>query len=383
MKKILRVLIIVVVIGGALYGVTVLMKKNSKPATEYDTTSLTQETIVNKVIATGKVVPEDEVLVKPQISGIINRIYVEEGDQVKTGDLIAKIMVVPNEQSLVSARGRVKNAEISLSNAKTEFERNKKLADRGVVSNQDFLNVKLRYEQALQELENARNDYQIIRIGSTGGSGGANTLIRATVSGTILEIPVEEGDQVIQANNFNEGTTISTIADMGRMIFEGKVDEAEVSKLSEDMPLTISLGALQNQQFDAKLKFVAPKGVEEQGAVQFTIKGDLVLNDTLYVRAGYSANASIVVDQKDSVLAVREALLQFDRKTQEPYVEILLEDGSFERRDVKLGISDGIFAEVLSGITSEDKIKIWNKTEPLPGTEDEEGEDDDSEDSED
>jgi HlyD family secretion protein len=380
MKKFLQIFIIVVVIGGALYGITALMKKNSKPAAEYDTTTLSEETIVNKVIATGKVVPEDEVLIKPQISGIINKIYVEEGDKVRTGDLIAKIMVVPNEQSLVSARGRVKNAEISLTNAKTEFERNKKLADRGVVANQDFLNIKLRYEQALQELENARNDYQIIRIGSTGGSGGANTLIRATVSGTILEIPVEEGDQVIQANNFNEGTTISTIADMGRMIFEGKVDEAEVSKLSEDMPLTISLGALQNQQFDAKLKFVAPKGVEEQGAVQFTIKGDLVLNDTLYVRAGYSANASIVVDQKDSVLAVREALLQFDRQTQEPYVEVLVSENTFERRNVELGISDGIFAEVLSGITSEDKIKIWNKTEPLPGTE-EEG--DDSEDSED
>lgn len=382
MKKFLQIFIIVVVIGGGLYGVTVLMKKNSKPATEYDTTTLTQETIVNKVIATGKVVPEDEVLIKPQISGIINKIYVEEGDKVRTGDLIAKIMVVPNEQSLVSARGRVKNAEISLTNAKTEFERNKKLADRGVVSNQDFLNIKLRYEQAMQELENARNDYQIIRIGSTGGSGGANTLIRATVSGTILEIPVEEGDQVIQANNFNEGTTISTIADMGRMIFEGKVDEAEVSKLSEDMPLTISLGALQNQQFDAKLKFVAPKGVEEQGAVQFTIKGDLVLNDTLYVRAGYSANASIVVEQKDSVLAVREALLQFDRKTQEPYVEVLVGENTFERRNIELGISDGIFAEVLSGVTAEDKIKIWNKTEPIPGTETESDEDD-SEDSED
>jgi len=382
MKKFLQIFIIVVVIGGGLIGVTVLMKKNSKPATEYDTTTLTQETIVNKVIATGKVVPEDEVLIKPQISGIINKIYVEEGDKVRTGDLIAKIMVVPNEQSLVSARGRVKNAEISLTNAKTEFERNKKLADRGVVSNQDFLNIKLRYEQAMQELENARNDYQIIRIGSTGGSGGANTLIRATVSGTILEIPVEEGDQVIQANNFNEGTTISTIADMGRMIFEGKVDEAEVSKLSEDMPLTISLGALQNQQFDAKLKFVAPKGVEEQGAVQFTIKGDLVLNDTLYVRAGYSANASIVVEQKDSVLAVREALLQFDRKTQEPYVEVLVGENTFERRNIELGISDGIFAEVLSGVTAEDKIKIWNKTEPIPGTETESDEDE-SEDSED
>lgn len=382
MKKFLQIFIIVVVIGGALYGVTALMKKNSKPATEYETTTLARETIVNKVIATGKVVPEDEVLIKPQISGIINKIYVEEGDKVRTGDLIAKIMVVPNEQSLVSARGRVKNAEISLTNAKTEFERNKKLADRGVVANQDFLNIKLRYEQALQELENARNDYQIIRIGSTGGSGGANTLIRATVSGTILEIPVEEGDQVIQANNFNEGTTISTIADMGRMIFEGKVDEAEVSKLSEDMPLTISLGALQNQQFDAKLKFVAPKGIEEQGAVQFTIKGDIVLNDTLYVRAGYSANASIVVDQKDSVLAVREALLQFDRQTQEPFVEVLVSENTFERRNVELGISDGIYAEVLSGITAEDKIKIWNKTEPLPGTE-AENEGDDSEDSED
>ena len=186
---------------------------------------------------------------------------------------------------------------------------------KGLISSQDFNNQKLTYDQAVQELTNSRADYQIIRKGSAGGSSSANTNIRATVSGTILEIPVEEGDQVIQSNNFNDGTTIATIADMTKMIFEGEVDEAEVGKLNVGMPLEISLGALEKNKFDAKLKFIAPKGVEEEGAVQFKIEGDLVVNDSTYVRAGYSANASIVLEEKKDVLAIKEALLQFDKDT--------------------------------------------------------------------
>ena len=210
---------------------------------------------------------------------------------------------------------------------------------------------------------NAESDLKIIREGSIGGSSAANTDIRATVPGTVLEIPVEEGDQVIESNSFNAGTTIAAIADLGKMIFEGKVDEAEVASLRVGTPLKVSLGAIEDQELDASLKFIAPKGTEEQGAVQFKIEADMVLSDSIFVRAGYSANAAIVLERKEGVLALREALIQFDRKTQDPYVEVMTGDQKFERREVELGISDGVNVEILKGVSKEDQVKVWNRTE--------------------
>ncbi|MCB0375175.1 MAG: efflux RND transporter periplasmic adaptor subunit, partial [Sinomicrobium sp.] len=364
MKKFLKYAGIAILVFGVLFAAIYFAKSNSKSPIVYETDTAFITNIEKKTVATGKVIPDDEVMVKPQISGIIDAILVEEGAKIKAGDLIAKIKVVPNEQALVSARGRVSNAQIALNNAKIEYDRNKTLFEKGVVSNQEFLNIELNYNRAKQELENAENDYRIIRLGSAGGSSTANTNIRATVPGTILEIPVKEGDQVIQANNFNDGTTVATIADMTKMIFEGKVDEAEVGKLQVGMPLKISLGAIQDKEFDAELKFVAPKGVEEQGAVQFKIEGDVTLDEDFFIRAGYSANASLVLEKKDSILAIKEALLQFDKETEKPYVEVQTGDQKFERRDIETGISDGINVEIVSGLTKDDKIKVWNKTEP-------------------
>ncbi|NAY92815.1 efflux RND transporter periplasmic adaptor subunit [Muricauda sp. JGD-17] len=363
MNKYVKYGLITVVVIGILAAIVYFLKQNSTPEQLYKTETVERKDITNKVIVTGKVIPEDEINIKPQISGIIDKIYLEEGVDVKAGDLIAVIKVVPNEQSLNQAAGRVRNAELALNNAKIEYQRNKALFDRGVISNQEFNNQQLTYDQALQELKNARADYQIIKRGSVGGSSSANTNIRATVSGTILEIPVEEGDQVIQSNNFNDGTTIATIADMTKMIFEGEVDEAEVGKLHEGMPLEISLGALEKNKFQAKLNFIAPKGVEEEGAVQFKIEGDLEMNDSIYVRAGYSANASIVLEEKKDVLAIKEALLQFDKETEEPYVEVEVGENEFEKRELELGVSDGIDVEVLSGLDENAKIKVWNKLE--------------------
>lgn len=363
MNKYVKYGLITVVIIGILAATVYFLKQNSEPTQIYETESLERKDIVNKVIVTGKVIPEDEINIKPQISGIIDKIYLDEGVEVKAGDLIAVIKVVPNEQSLNQAAGRVRNAELALNNAKIEYDRNKALFDKGVISSQDFNNQQLTYDQAIQELKNSRADYQIIRKGSAGGSSSANTNIRATVSGTILEIPVEEGDQVIQSNNFNDGTTIATIADMNKMIFEGEVDEAEVGKLNIGMPLEISLGALEKNKFDAELKFIAPKGVEEEGAVQFKIEGDLVVNDSTYVRAGYSANASIVLEEKKDVLALKEALLQFDKETEKPYVEVETGENEFERKELELGVSDGIDVEIVSGLDEGDKVKVWNKLE--------------------
>ncbi|MFP2995800.1 efflux RND transporter periplasmic adaptor subunit [Spongiivirga sp. MCCC 1A20706] len=361
--KILKYILIAVFVLGALFAAAFFIKSNSKSPITFKTESPFKTSIEQKTVATGKVVPEEEVEVKPQVTGIIEKIFVKEGKEVRSGDLIAKIKVVPNEQALNGARGRVRNAEINLRNAKIDFDRNKEIFDKGVISQQDFQNIQLRYDQAKQELTNARNDLQIIRQGSTGGAQ-AITNIRASVKGTILEIPVEEGDQVIQSNNFNAGTTVATIADMKKMIFEGKVDEAEVGKLEVGMPLKVSLGAIEDQEFEAKLKFIAPKGNEEQGAVQFRIEGDVYLDENFYVRAGYSANASLVLEKKEDVLAIKEALLQFDKETDKPYVEIQTGDQQFERRDIKTGLSDGVNIEILEGLSQDDKVKVWNQTEP-------------------
>ena len=374
--KILRYIGIAAVILGALFATAYFIKTNNKSAIEYETQSAIITNIEKKTVVTGKVIPEDEVEIKPQIQGIIEGLFVEEGDLVETGDLLAKIKVVPNEQNLNSARGRLQNSKIVLKNAKIEFDRNQDLFEKGIISKQQFQNVELQYNQALQSVKNAESDLEIIRSGSAGGDASANTNIRATVPGTILEIPVEEGFQVIASNSFNAGKTIATIADMKKMIFEGKVDEAEVGKLRVGMPLEVNLGAIEDQSLNAELKFIAPKGNEEQGAVQFIIEADLFLNDSIFIRAGYSANASLVLEKKDSIMAISESLLQFDRETEKPFVEILIGEQQFEKRDVEIGLSDGVNVELISGISMEDKIKVWNKTEPIKKGDEESEEED-------
>ena len=363
--KILKYIGIVLLISGVLFAMAYFIKTNDKSVIEYETQTAMITNIEKKTVVTGKVIPEEEVEIKPQIQGIIEGLFVKEGDLVETGDLLAKIKVVPNEQNLNSARGRLQNSKIVLNNSKIEFNRNKNLFDKGIISKQQFQNIELQYNQAKQNVNNAASDLEIIRSGSAGGVASANTNIRATVPGTILEIPVEEGFQVIASNSFNAGTTIATIADMNKMIFEGKVDEAEVGKLRVGMYLDVNLGAIEDQSLEAKLNFIAPKGNEEQGAVQFIIEADLFLNDSIFIRAGYSANASLVLEKKDNVMAISESLLQFDRETEEPYVEIAIGEQKFERRDVEIGLSDGVNVELISGISMEDKIKVWNKTEPI------------------
>ncbi len=362
MNKTLKIVIAIVGIALLVMVMSFFANKNSKTAIEYKTASPFKTSIVTKTVATGKVNPEEEVELKPQIGGIVDEILVEEGDLVKKGDLIARIRVVPNAQSLAASEGRVNTAKLSYENAKVLFQRNKSLFDKGVISKQDFENSELSFNQAKQSLVQAQNDYQIIKKGSRAGSGStANTNIIAQIAGTVLEIPVREGDQVIESNTFNAGTTIATVADMNKMIFEGKVDEAEVGKLNEGREITIKLGAIEDKDFPAKLTFVAPKGKEESGAVQFTIKADVAIDKGTYVRAGYSANAEIELEKKDSVFAIKESLLQFNRITEKPFVELATGDQKFKKVDVKLGISDGINVEILKGLKDGDEIKVWNK----------------------
>lgn len=363
MNKIVRYLLIAFILFGVLFAAAYFIKSNSTASITYETQTALITSIEKKTVATGKVIPEDEVEVKPQVQGILESLFVEEGDFVSEGQLLAKIKVVADEGQLNGAKGRLANAKIVLKNAEIEYKRNKVLFDKEIISQQEFQSAELNYNRAKQDVKNAQSDYEIIKLGSAGGSASANTNVRATVSGTVLELPVKEGGQVIASNAFNAGTTIAIIADLKKMIFEGKVDEAEVGKMQIGMPLSVSLGAIQDKTFDAKLKFIAPKGNEEQGAVQFKIEGDVTLDDNFFVRAGYSANASLVLERKDSILALPEALLQFDKSTEQAYVEIEVGEQKFERKDIEIGISDGINVEIISGVTLEDKIKVWNKTE--------------------
>lgn len=371
MKKSVKIIIGIVVLILLLVVLKYFKDSNSAEVVDYKTEEPYFTSITTKAVATGKLNPEEEIELKPQISGIVDEIMVEEGDLVEKGDLIAKIRVVPNEQSLVSARSRIKTAQLSKDNAETLYNRNKALFEKGVISQQDFENSELSYNQAKESLLQAQNDYQIIRQGSLSGGSAANTNIIAQIPGTILEIPVREGDQVIQSNNFNAGTTIATIADMSKMIFEGKVDESEVGKIKEGEDIKVILGALDEKEFPAKLTFVAPKGIEESGAVQFTVKADVEVEVNTNIRAGYSANAEIELEAKDSVFCIKESLLQFNRITENPFVEVLQESGRFKKVNVELGLSDGINVEIVDGIEEGDKIKVWNEAK-----EEEEEEDD-------
>lgn len=361
MNKAVKIILGLVAVIALIFVLKYFKDSNSKDIEEFKVEEPFYTSINTKAVATGKLNPEEEIEVKPQISGIVDKIMVEEGDVVKKGDLIAKIRVVPNEQSLVSAKSRIASSKLSYDNSKIQYERDKKLFDKGVISVQNFENSELAFNQSKESYIQAQNDYQIIKRGSISGGSSANTNIIAQISGTILEIPVREGDQVIQSNNFNAGTTIATIADMSLMIFEGKVDEAEVGKLEEGKDIKVILGAINDKEFPAVLTFVAPKGKEENGAVQFTIKANVVIDSTVNIRAGYSANAEIDIENKDSVLSIKEALLQFNRITDKPFVEIQKEDKKFKKKNVKLGLSDGINVEIIDGVAMGDKIKVWNK----------------------
>lgn len=377
-KTIVILVLIVLVFGVALF---YLWKKNQEDPITYISENPTEQTIVVKTVATGSIVPKEEILIKPNISGVIEEVFIEAGEYVKQGDLIAQIKVIPNASSLTSAknsiasnRNALQTAEINYKTQKAIYDRQKGLFEKGVIAANEFDQVNNSYLQAKQRVEQARIDvtqanqnYDIIKTGTTSGLGNiAQTQVRATVSGMVLDVPVKAGNQVIEANNFNEGTSIASLADVKQMIFEGKVDESEVGKIKEGLPLEITVGAIENEKFDAILDYIAPKGVAENGAIQFEIKGSLKKMDSIFIRAGLSANASIILDKAENVLAIKEALVQYDKDTQKPYVEVEIGDQEFERKDVELGISDGIFVEIKSGISKSDKIKVWNQVQGVP-----------------
>lgn len=384
MKKTKTIIILSTIVLLFVVSMYWLYSKNMEDPIVYETENPVMGSIVKKTVATGSIVPKEEVLIKPNISGIIDEIFVEAGNIVKAGDLIAKVKVVPNVSSLNSAqsnitsvRTQVETARLAFENQKNIYNRQKELFEKGVISANEFDNAQLSFNQSQQRLKQeevglraANQNYDIVKTGTTSGMGAsANTEIRATVSGMVLDVPVKTGNQVIESNNFNDGTTIATIADVDKMIFEGKVDESEVGKIKEGLPLEITVGALPDESFDAELDYIAPKGVDENGAIQFEIKGTMKNLDTTktFIRAGLSANASIILAKADDVLTLKEALVQYDPKTQKPFVEVMVGDQKFERREVELGVSDGIDVEVKNGVSKDDKIKVWNQLKPAAG----------------
>lgn len=362
MKKGVTVTILIfiaVVFFGALY---YLYAKNQESPIVFKTEKAEIKTIVKNTIATGNIQPDEEVLIKPNISGIIEEVYIKAGEKIKAGDMIAKIRVVANVSNVSSSQNQVQTAKIALDNQEKIYKRQKTLFEKDVISANDYDAAQLAYNQAKQNYLAAKQGLDIVKTGTTSSLGNyANTLIRSTVNGMVLDVPVKVGNQVIESNNFNEGTTIASVADVGRMIFIGKIDESEVGKIKEKMPIEITIGAIENKKFDAVLNYIAPKGVTENGAIQFEIKAQMINRDDTFIRAGLSANASIILEKAEKVLAIKESLVQFDKKTQKPYVEVESAPQKFQRRDLVLGVSDGIYVQVKSGISDTDKIKIWNQ----------------------
>ena len=359
LKKALLILLAVVLLAAFAGTFWFLWAKSQEEPVVWATEAPFTTDIVKKTVATGAVVPRKEIDIKPQVSGIVREIYVEPGQVVKEGDLIAKVSIVPDMISLSNAENRVNQAEINLENAETEYQRNRQLFEEGVTSEAAYKIYDLDLKRAREELAAAEDSLAVIREGARKKAKyTTNTLVQATAAGMVLDVPVEEGDSVIEANTFNDGTTIATVADMDDMIFEGKVDESEVGKLREGMELLLTVGAVDTESFRAELEYIAPKGVEEEGAIQFEIRAAVDLKENIFVRANYSANADIVLDRRDEILAIQESWLQFDDEG--AYVELETGDQQFERRAVETGLSDGINIEILSGLEAEDRIKDPN-----------------------
>ena len=356
MKKIIRIVLGAGLLFLFIWTLYFLYQKSEPKPVHYKTESPFYTDIIKKTVATGAVVPRKEIAIKAKVSGIVDKLYVKAGDHVKNGDVIARVKIIPDVVNLNNAESRVNRARISYENAKQEFERNQQLYQQKVIPQSEYQKAELTFKTTQEELDAAENNLALIKEGSNKKMGSlTNTLVRSTISGMVLDVPVKEGNSVIESNTFNEGTTIASVADMGEMIFEGKVDESEVGKIHPGMDLILKIGALESQEFAAKLEYIAPKGVEENGAIQFEIKAAVTLNDTTFIRAGYSANADIVLDRRDSVLAIKESLVTItDDST---YTEIETGPQQYAKRLLKTGLSDGINIEILDGLTSDDKLK--------------------------
>lgn len=357
LKRIVPLLLTLGILGAFVWTLWFLYKRAEARPVEYKTAAPQVMDIVKKTVAPGAIVPRQEVAIKPRVSGVISKLNVEPGDFVKEKALIATIQIIPDVVSLNAAESNLKTAQISHDNAQLELERFKRLHEQRLISDTDFNQQKLNAELKRQELEAAENNLQLVKVGASKKSGKVSNVVYSTVNGMVLEVPVKEGGSVIEANNFNEGTTIASIADMNDMLFQGRVDESEVGKIKEGMPVSISIGALGNEQrFEGKLEYISPKGILKDGTIEFEVKAAVSLKEGVFLRANYSANADIILERRDHVLALSENLLRFEKG--KPYVEVEVAPQRFERREVELGLSDGINVEIKAGIDAKSRVKV-------------------------
>ncbi|HXB39434.1 MAG TPA: efflux RND transporter periplasmic adaptor subunit [Bacteroidia bacterium] len=363
-KRIIKILLLLILGVTFVWTIYFLYQKSQKPPEEFRTKSPVDTTVIKKAVATGSIIPRKEVNMKSRVSGVIEKFYVVAGQEIKEGDVIARIKIIPNMAALQSAETRVNQAKISFDNAKIEYDRNKNLLEQGVIAKADYMPSELKYKSAELEMNAAEDNLQIIKEGvSKSMETASNTIVKSTISGMVLDVPIKEGSSVIESNTFNEGTTIAIVANMGEMIFEGKVDESEVGKIKEGMPLVLTVGAIDGETFTANLEYIAPKGVAENGAIQFLIRASLgKQKNSTFLRAAYSASADIILAKKDKTMAIPESVLQFEKD--KPFVEVEKNPGVFEKRFIKTGLSDGIYIEVLEGLKKTDKIKLPQMTEP-------------------
>jgi len=350
---IVAVLILVVSFFGVGY---ILIKKSMKPTVIYKSEAPFYTDIIRKTVATGSITPRKEIALKSQVSGVVEKLYVEAGDIVSQNDLVAKIKIIPDVVMLNNAEMRLKTAIINFKNAQTELTRPQKLYDDDVISEQTYNQYVLEFELRKQEVEAAEINVELVKEGASKSSKNVSNVVRSTAEGMVIDVPVKEGSFVIESNTFNEGTTIASIANMKDIIFEGSVDESEVGKIKEGMVLDLKIGAIQDEKINAILEYISPKGIEKDGAIQFEIKAAVKMKNNLFLRSGYSANADIVLEERDSVLAVNESNVLFE--DDRAYVEIEIGEQQFEKTEITFGLSDGINVEILSGLSENQKIKV-------------------------
>jgi len=342
-------------------------KSQARPVT-YKTEKAHMADIVKKAVAPGAIVPRREVTIKPRVSGVLEKVHVEPGQYVKEKALIAQIRIIPDVVSLNNAESSLKAARIGFENAKLELARFERLKAQGLVGETEYNQQKLNAELKTQEVDAAENNLQLVKVGASKRSGAVSNIVYSTVEGMVLEVPVKEGGSVIEANNFNEGTTIASIADMNDLVFSGKVDESEVGKIREGMPVSIAVGALGERRFQGELEYIAPKGIPREGTIEFEVRAKIRIEAGVFIRAGYSANADIILERKDKVLTISESLVKFEDG--KAFVETEVAPQKFERQNVKLGLSDGINVEVVSGISAGAVLKVQEGGEqgsPLAG----------------
>ncbi len=365
-RKILFWVLGIALAGAFVWTIWFLYQKSQKPPEEAKVKTPFTTNIVKKSVATGSIKPRLEVNIKPAVTGIIDQLYVEAGQVVTVGQPLARIRILPNVVQLNNAEAQLDRARINLENHRRELDRNKPLMEQKVISDVQYNQFLLNFKLAEQEVSAAETNLQLVREGASKRGGNQITLVTSTINGLVLDVPLKAGGSVIERSNFNEGTTIATIANMSSMIFEGEVDESEVGRLYETMPLKLTVGALDTTKFDAKLEYVSPKGTLKDGAIKFQIRAAVTPRKGFFLRAGYSANADIVIGERKQVLAIEEANVIF--KGDSTFVEVMTSDKpqKFQKRAVRLGLSDGVNAEVVEGLNAKDQVKILNPTEEKP-----------------